>query len=435
MLKRIRIEGYKSLHNTEVNVAPLTVLLGANLAGKSNFLDSLQLLSRLATCDSVSEAFESPHRSPPLESFTYQESGIEGLLGQERLSMRLEADLWLADPVVEAANRLMRDSWTVRSAEFAPADIASPPQVRERCLRYRIGLEMRPKAGTVRVTDEYLGVLVQNGHSLEYGSALIERNADDVRLRHARSPAFTELPCAPDASVLSLRHQAPYHPQLAAVQIELRRWKFFNFDPHDRMRSANPLSDVKDIGRRGENLPAFLHSLKARRPRAFESVERALHLLVPAIKKIDIRVNRTGQIELGVWEGSALVPSRSLSAGTLRMLGLLALTVLDEAPSLVGCEEPEHGVHSRRLPFLCEIFKTQEILGETQYLITSHSPKLPDYVDPRSLFVVSRKNGLNRIDPISAYDSGRNASSHPATPDHLEMPSVSERILAGDLDP
>lgn len=316
MLKRICIEGYKSLHNTEVNVAPLTVLLGANLAGKSNFLDALQLLSRLATCDSVSEAFESPHRSPPLESFTYQESGIEGLLGQERLSMRLEADLWLADPVVEAANRLMRDSWTVRSAEFAPADIASPPQVRERCLRYRIGLEMRPKAGTVRVTDEYLGVLVQNGHSLEY-----------------------------------------------------------------------------------------------------------------------VRVNRTGQIELGVWEGSVWVPSRALSAGTLRMLGLLALTVLDEAPSLVGCEEPEHGVHSRRLPFLCEIFKTQEILGETQYLITSHSPKLPDYVDPRSLFVVSRRNGLSRIDPISAYDSGRNASFHQATPDHLEMPSVSERILAGDLDP
>lgn len=348
--------------------------------------------------------------------------------------MRIEADLWLADPVVEAANRLMRDSWTARSAEFAPLDTASLPQVRERCLRYRIGLEMRPKAGTIRVTDEYLGVLIQNGHSLEAGQALIERHADDVRLHQAKSPAFMELPCAHDASVLSLRHQAPYHPHLAAVQIELRRWRFFNFDPHDRMRSANSLSDVKDIGQRGENLPAFLHSLRARRPRAFESVERALHLLVPAIKKIDIRVNRTGQIELGVWEGSAWVPSRALSAGTLRILGLLALTVFDEAPSLVGCEEPENGVHSRRLPFLCEIFKTQEILGETQYLITSHSPKLPDYVDPHSLFVVSRKNGLSRIDPISAYDSRRNACSHQATPDQLDMPSVSERILAGDFD-
>lgn len=434
MLKRIRIEGYKSLRHVEANVAPLTVLVGANLAGKSNFLDALQLLSRLATCDSLSQAFESPHRSPPLESFTYQERGIEGLLDQERLRMRIEADLWLADPVVQAANRLMRDSWTARSAEFAPADTASPPQVRERCLRYRIGLEMRPKAGTIRVTEEYLGVLVQNGQSLEAGPALIERNADDARLHHARSPVVTELPCAPDASVLSSRHQAPYHAQLAAVQIELRRWKFFNFDPHDRMRSANPLSEVKDIGRWGENLPAFLHSLKARRPRAFESVERAFHLLVPAIEKIDIRVNRTGHIELGVWEGTAWVPSRALSAGTLRILGLLALTVVDESPSLVGYEEPENGVHSRRLPFLCEIFKTQEILGETQYLITSHSPKLPDYVDPHSLFVVSRKNGLSRIEPIPGYDSRRNPSTHPAMPDQLDMPGVSERILAGDFD-
>ena len=47
MLKRIHIRGYKSLEDVEVNLSQLVVLFGPNAAGKSNFLDALQLLSKL----------------------------------------------------------------------------------------------------------------------------------------------------------------------------------------------------------------------------------------------------------------------------------------------------------------------------------------------------------------------------------------------------
>ena len=49
MLKRVHIKGYKSLSDVEVRLSPLTLLFGPNAAGKSNFLDALQLLSKLAT--------------------------------------------------------------------------------------------------------------------------------------------------------------------------------------------------------------------------------------------------------------------------------------------------------------------------------------------------------------------------------------------------
>ena len=48
--------------DTEVRLAPLTLLFGANAAGKSNFLDSLQLLSKLATSRTLKEAFDPPYR-------------------------------------------------------------------------------------------------------------------------------------------------------------------------------------------------------------------------------------------------------------------------------------------------------------------------------------------------------------------------------------
>ena len=66
MLTRIHIQGYKSLKNVEVRLSELSVLFGPNAAGKSNFLDCLQLLSKLATSRTIKEAFEPPYRGKPL---------------------------------------------------------------------------------------------------------------------------------------------------------------------------------------------------------------------------------------------------------------------------------------------------------------------------------------------------------------------------------
>src|SRR2546421_12553512 len=43
-LRRVRIRGYKSIAFCDVTLEPLTVLVGRNAAGKSNFLDALAFL-------------------------------------------------------------------------------------------------------------------------------------------------------------------------------------------------------------------------------------------------------------------------------------------------------------------------------------------------------------------------------------------------------
>ena len=70
------------------------------------------------------------------------------------------------------------------------------------------------------------------------------------------------------------------------------------------------------------------------------------------------------------------MPARVLSEGTLRLLGLLALTGVEDAPALVGFEEPENGVHPRRIQLIAELRKTQEDpQGQTQKIVTTHSPR------------------------------------------------------------
>ena len=113
MVKRVHIKGYKSLRNVEVELEPLTVLIGPNAAGKSNFLDALQLLSRIANVRTLQDAFEPPYRGNPLESFTFGPGGIESLLTQESATFSIEVDVVVSEEVVLAVNKQIREMrWT-----------------------------------------------------------------------------------------------------------------------------------------------------------------------------------------------------------------------------------------------------------------------------------------------------------------------------------
>ncbi len=46
-MESIKIKGYKSLKNVEVKLLPITILIGANGAGKSNFLSFFEFLDYL----------------------------------------------------------------------------------------------------------------------------------------------------------------------------------------------------------------------------------------------------------------------------------------------------------------------------------------------------------------------------------------------------
>jgi AAA15 family ATPase/GTPase len=78
MLKRVKIQGYKSLEDVEVDLQPLSVFFGPNASGKSNFLDALQLLSRITTSNNLNDAFRHPYRGTLLESFTLEQTAYKG---------------------------------------------------------------------------------------------------------------------------------------------------------------------------------------------------------------------------------------------------------------------------------------------------------------------------------------------------------------------
>ncbi|MHB8626515.1 MAG: AAA family ATPase [Aggregatilineales bacterium] len=438
MLKRVHIRNYKSLEDVEVHLQPLSVLFGPNAAGKSNFLDALQLLSRIVTSRTLKDAFEPPYRGKPLESFTFGLDGIRGLLKQESVSFSIEADIELSQSVVDTVNRQIRE---MKRNTKAPEDNDKNGSddrlpVREKNLRYRIEIEILPRTGILRVTDEFLAALNADGQPTGGRRPFLEQMRERLHLRMEGQAHPTYYDLHLDHSLLSTSLYPPYYPHLVAARQELANWSFFYFEPRERMRVLNPVKEVRHIGLMGEELAAFLNTLRALEAQQFRAIEKALHLIIPSIDGIEVFVNEMGEVELRLLEDGKPIPARVVSEGTLRILGLLALQGVKEPSSLIGLEEPENGVHPRRIRLIAEWLRNRAS-SDTQVIVTTHSPVLLDLIPDKSLYACLKDSRGTVISPYkSSGELWRDHEIEQSMDDHEGSPelAVSERILRGDFD-
>ncbi len=435
MIRRIHIQRYKSLRDVEVALKPLSVLFGPNAAGKSNFIDALQLLSRIAASRSLKEAFEPPYRGKPMESFSFDETGLEGLMHKESVSFQIEADIELSPAVIAAVNKEILE--TKRGQSGANGSDAKRPAsfIHYENLRYRIEIGITPRSGVLHVSDEYLVALGQNGEPRSKPLPFLQRVNHRIHLRMEGQAHPTYFDQYLDHAIVSRPLYAPHYPHLAALKKELQSWFFYYFEPRERMRAPTGVKEVRHIGSMGEELAAFLNTLNSLDPRQFKAVEKALHSLIPSITGIRTEVNKVGEVELSLMEGAVAMPARVLSEGTLRALGLLALSGVKEPPALVGFEEPENGVHPRRIRDIAKILESRAESGDTQLIVTTHSPILPDHIPNESLFVCQKKSSGTVIEPFSAWGPlARRSEIDTALEEDAEEAPVSQRMLRGDFD-
>jgi len=440
MIKRIKIRNYKSLRDIDVKLQPLSVLIGPNAAGKSNFIDALQLLSRIASSRTLKEAFEPPYRGKPLESFSFDRTGLDGLLRKESASFSIEVDVDLSPVVIAVVDKEILETKRGQATDANGNEGKKVTSfIHHRQLRYRIEIEISPRSGLLQVADEYVAALGPQGEPKTRPKPFVERDVGDnknrihLRMEGQSHPTYFERYL--DHAIVSRPHYAPHYPHLTALKTELQSWFFYYFEPRERMRAPASVKEVRHIGLMGEDLAAFLNTLQSLDPRQFKSVEKAIHSLIPSITGIRTEVNKVGEVELSVVEGDIAMPARVVSEGTLRILGLLALSGVKEPPALIAFEEPENGVQPRRIREIAKLLASRAESGSTQVVLTTHSPILPDYMPEGSLFICKKKGGTTSIEPNGRGPLWRTSDIESALEDDDEerLP-VSGRILRGDFD-
>lgn len=388
MLRQLRVRGYKSLLRCEVEFSPLSVILGPNGAGKSNLLDLLHLLSRLATAETVREAFEG-HRGRPLEAFHsakgFGAAAYQELLGKDRLSFSVECDLELHPRIMDDINRSLEEREKIVETKVPYT------RVSERLLRYSLVIAIHPKSGELFVIDESLRPLKQD----------LQPKADSVRKpffereggnsENRRFVARIERQAHPryfdgmrPRTLLSELTDPVYHPHVVAAARELASWRVYYVEPN-QVRTEIGVQAADEPGRDGRLLAAYFYALKQRSPATLKGIVKNLRELVAGFHDLDVRV-RDGLLELVALQADGTeFPGRLLSEGTLRLMCILGIGVAPSPPALVGYEEPENGVNPARLGHIAQMLRTAVEQREDgpQFILTTHSPLVCELLPER----------------------------------------------------
>ena len=310
------------------------------------------------------------------------------------------------------------------------------PIVCEENLRYRIAIEMLPKLGTLRVADEYLVALSAKGTVKQNRKPFLQRVDDELHLRLEGETHAARYKQPLDQSILSMPHSPLHYPHVVALQHEFANYFTHYFEPRERMRIPTPAAEVHHIGLMGEDLAGYLNTLRTHNQRQFESIAKALQRIVPAVTGIDVCVNKVGEVELHLLEGEKRISARLLSDGTLRILGLLALVGSEKPPTLIGFEEPENGAHPRYIDLIAKFLDTRRLLERTQYIVTTHSPLLTEFIRPEFFYVCHKVDRNTTIEPFltRVQSLWPKLNVKEAMKKNKNDMSIPNRILRGDLD-
>jgi len=373
------------------------VIMGPNAAGKSNFLDALNLLSQLGTRESLKAAFEN-HRGLPLETVCYAEGGIEDTLDKEAVGFSFQVDVELSPSTLMEVHQLRSD----RQGKLA-SRLGSARGLAHRLLRYGLSLELLPRTGELRVTEETLVPLRSDFRVKTKPKAFLHRLDGQARIRveDTRRAYYGLLGIPNNRTAVSAPLAAEYFPYLNALRLELGKWQTHYLEPRVLTRDDVPIADARTMGPRGENFAALLNTLKITDPPAFDNFQRTVQHVLPTRPRVDVEVNRKdGTLGLRIREGELTFSGRLISEGTLRVLGLVA-AIRPESPAvLVGYEEPENGVHPVRIRSIADMLKNASSVYGKQIIVTTHSPLFAKWFRADDLFVCRKAGRYSVIEPL-----------------------------------
>lgn len=349
LLTRIALRNYKSIAACDVRPTQLSFLVGANGAGKSNFLDALRFVG-----DALRFSLDHALRDRGgINEVRRRSSGHPTHFGI-RLEFALESSQGHYAFEVGAGPR---GAYTIR---------------REEC-----GLSGRTSDGSAFYVVEH-GQVIRSTLSL-----------------------------APAASrdrlyLVTLSGVNLFRPLYDA----LSQMGFYNLNP-DAIRDVQPPDPGELLNRDGSNIASVLSNLANRSPKLKERIEEYLAKVVPGISSVDrIEIGPKETLQFSQDVKGAKHPWRFLAAnmsdGTLRAFGVLVALFQSAnndqgARRLVGLEEPESALHPAAAGVLRD--SLEDASAYAQILVTSHSPDVldDDSIPDDSVLAVVAESGETKI--------------------------------------
>lgn len=364
-LKRIEIDNYKSLRSVVMEPGPLSVLVGPNAAGKTNFCEALDFLARVYQWN--------------LEEAVSYKGGYENICyrdGKGRTKDPIRFRIVVEQPSRRPSGKKVL--WD-HAFEFGPGQTAS---------------SLSPlSVMTEELTYEAPGravYLARRGDRFESFESSNQEEGGLVGLLLKKELPEDKL-VVPQYSTDLLDHIS--EPRVDKLRV-------FQLSTVGARSVGIPTPDP-NLERFGSNLPAVVLHLKRKHPKAYAQIVTSLKEILPDIEDLVVTQTRTLALSLKQRESEQLWPVEDLSDGTIQAIATLAAVFDPRIPVLV-LEEPENNVHPWAIRAFAEAFR---LASETkQIILTTHSPILIDQFKPEEVWIVQRPGPVTRIDPLLELD-------------------------------
>lgn len=346
-IDRVRIRGFRSLADIEIAGLPdVTVMIGANGSGKSNFIRFFEMLSWML-------------RSQKLDEFVGRYGGADDqLFGGSRQTPRMEATVGLKTEAGLNEYRLVltyaqpdRFIFTEEACRFSSSD--HPTQ-----------------AGWQYIKG--------NGYS---EAKIVEAAQSGIHLGVNSNIA--------SSIVKLLRNCATY--------------QFHDTSDESNLKKRWDVEDNNYLRSHGGNLASILHRLEQEDLRRFKLICHYIGRILPVFDRFVIEESY-GKVSLrwkAKWTDKTF-GAHLTSDGSLRFFALVTLLNLppEMLPDVILLDEPELGLHPAAIELVAHMIKA--LSGEKQVIVATQSPLFVDVFGLDEIIVLDLKDGkseLRKLDP------------------------------------
>jgi len=338
-LERIQIKGFKSIREMDLKLKPLNVLIGANGAGKSNFIGAFRLLNMI----------------------------IERRL--QAYSLNVGADTLL--------------HYGRKVTEYIEIQLTFQPNNNPRSIN---GYQ-------ARLTSSQANTLIFEAEQGWYKNRQSSQKTRSLKLGNGHS----------ETNLHDSRRESYIAQYVADSLASWQIYHFHDTSETAKVKFPQSINDNAYLRADASNLAPFLYLMSERRRDYYDRIVKSIRLVAPFFDDFTLRPNPLNpnsiQLEWREKNSDAYFNAHSLSDGTLRFMCLATLLLQPTLPSMILIDEPELGLHPYAIVLLAELLRSAAT--QTQVIVSTQSVPLVNQFDPEEVVVVDRKDGqstFNRLE-------------------------------------
>lgn len=338
MLKTIKIKGYKSIQEMDLQLAPINVLIGANGAGKSNFISFFKLLRWM---------MQNPGQ---LQLFIGQSGG---------------------------ANTLLFDGASIT------------PQIQAE-------LQFETDVG---INDYFFRLFHAAGDTFIFAEEKYRFSRNNI---NGLAPWKSLDGGHKEAKLIDIANSInPTAQTIFRLIQNCAVYQFHNTSDTARIRQRWNIDDNRYLREDGANLAPFLLRLKDNEPIYYQRIVETITQIAPFFANFVLEpVNNYVILQWKERETDLVFSSHQASDGTLRTMALISLLLQPEAnlPDVLILDEPELGLHPYAINIIGGLIES--ISAHTQVILATQSTLLIDCFEPKNIIVVERRNRQSYFDRL-----------------------------------